>query len=181
MIVPETYFTVEEELRLFGMSCLLGAGVGTAYDVLRAFRLIFPHNSVLVAIEDAVFLTLYGAAMTAFAVTAARGELRLYHFIGSVIGFVIYYMTVGSVIMGTLRKLFGVISAALKIITKPLKAVFAFLRKKVAVEFVGNLQIIVKSFKKIKIVLLNRRHLLYNKIENKKRKNVNNVVKKNET
>ena len=181
MIVPETYFTVDEELRLFGMSCLMGGAAGAAYDVLRAFRLIFPHNSILVAAEDIIFLSLYGAALTAFSVTAARGELRFYHFIGSAVGFALYYVTVGSVVMRTLRKLLGVFFAVLSFILRPLKAVFALLRKKVAVEFVRNLQIIVKPLKKIKIVLLNRRNLLYNEMENKKRKNVKNVVENNET
>ena len=56
MTIPETYFTVSEELRLFGISCLLGAVVGVAYDVLRVLRLMLPHNSFLVAAEDVGFL-----------------------------------------------------------------------------------------------------------------------------
>ena len=63
MNMPETFFTVNEELRLFGLSCLMGAVVGAAYDVLRVFRIIAPHNGVLTALEDIGFLGLYAIAL----------------------------------------------------------------------------------------------------------------------
>ena len=181
MIVPETYFTVGEEVRLFGESCLFGAGVGIVFDAVRAFRLILPHNRLLVAFEDTAFSVLCGIAVTAFAAAAARGEMRLYFAVGAVIGFIVYFLTLGSIVMKTLRKLFLLAAACFKVVFRPVGTVFAPLYKKLKVKFVRNLQIIVKRFKKIEIVLLNRPFLLYNKMENKKRKNVKNVVKKNET
>lgn len=181
MTIPETYFTVSEELRLFGLSCLLGAVIGVAYDVLRVLRLMLPHNSFLVAAEDIGFLGLCAVALTAFSNAAARGEMRLYFAVGSVLGFTLYFFTVGRAVNATLRKLFSLLGAVLKLIFRPLGAFFALLRAKAIVKFVGNLQIIVKPFEKIKIVLLNRRLLLYNKMANKKRKNVKSVAQKNET
>lgn len=181
MIVPETYFTVSEELRLFGLSCVLGAAVGAAYDVPRALRLMLPHNSLLVAAEDIIFLGLFAVALTAFSNAAARGEMRFYFLIGSVLGFTLYFFTLGRIVAGTLRKLFGILGSVFRLIFRPIKTVFLFMSRKAANKFVGNRQIIVKPLKKIKIVLLNRRLLLYNKMENKKRKNVKSVVKKNET
>lgn len=181
MTVPETYFTVSEELRLFGLSCLLGAVVGAAYDVLRVIRMTLPHNSFLVAAEDIGFLGLYAVALTAFSNAAARGEMRLYFAVGSVLGFTLYFFTIGRTITATLRKLFSVVGAVFKLILRPVRAVFTLLCKKAKFKFVGNLQIIVKPLKKIKIVLLNRRLLLYNKMANKKRKNVKSVAEKNET
>ena len=181
MTVPETYFTVSEELRLFGLSCLIGAAVGGAYDVLRVLRLTLPHNSFLVAAEDIGFLGLYAVVLTAFSNAAARGEMRLYFAVGSVLGFALYFLTVGRAVNATLRKLFSVIGAVLKWFFRPIGAFFALLRAKANVKFVGNLQIIVKPLKKTKIVLLNRRLLLYNKMANKKRKNVKSVAQKNET
>ena len=180
-IVPDTYFTVSEEVQLFGLSCLMGAAVGTAFDVLRAFRLILRHNSILVAAEDILFSGLYAAALTAFSSAAAKGELRFYFVIGNILGAAVYFMTVGSVVMKTLRKLFSLAGAAIDLLLRPVRSFFAPLCKKVTVKFVGYLQIIVKPFKKMRIVLLKRLFLLYNKMENKKRKNVKNVVKKNET
>ena len=181
MIVPETYFTVSEEVRLFGESCLLGGAAGAVFDTVRALRLIAPHNRMLVAFEDAGFLALCGAAATVFSMGAARGEMRLYFVIGALLGFTVYFVTLGSIVMDTMRKLFLFAAACIKLIFRPVRTFFAPLYKKLKVEFVRNLQIIVKRFKKIKIVLLNGTFLLYNKMENKKRKNVKNVVEKNET
>lgn len=177
-IVPDTYFTVAEEVRLFGLSCLMGAAVGAAYDVLRTFRMILHHNKMLTAVEDILFLAAYSAALTAFSSAAAKGELRAYFAIGNILGAAVYFVTVGNIVVKTLRKLFSIIKAALKLFFRPVVSFFAPLCKKVTINFVGYFQIIVKRFKKIKIVLLKVLFLLYNKMENKKRKNVKNVAKK---
>ena len=177
----ENFLSVSEELRLFGISCLIGAVLGGIFDVFRAFRLIFPHNSFLTAAEDISFLGLYALVFAVFSAVFARGETRVYYALGNLLGFAVYMAAVGSVVMTALRKLFSLLGAVLKLIFRPLGAFFALLRAKAIVKFVGNLQIIVKPFKKIKIVLLNRRVLLYNKMANKKRKNVKSVVEKNET
>ena len=181
MTVPETFFSVSEELWLFGLSCAAGVFVGAAYDVLRVLRMLLPHNSLLTAAEDIGFLAAYAVLLTAFSNAAARGEMRLYFVIGSAIGFTLYFFTLGRVVTAVLRKFLAGLGAALKVIFSPLKTVFALPCKKAMVKFVGNLQIIVKPLKKIKIVLLNRRVLLYNKMANKKRKNVKSVAEKNET
>ena len=170
MNMPETFFSVSEELRLFGLSCIMGAVIGAAYDVLRVFRLVMPHNSFLTAAEDIFFLLLYAVSLTAFSETAARSEMRLYFAIGNGIGCTIYYVTIGSVVMGTIRKLFSFMGALLRLALRPLRPCGTFLRKKATAEFVRNSKNMVKSIKKIKIVLLNRRHMLYNKMENTKEK-----------
>ena len=165
MKMAETFFTVSEELYLFGLSCLMGAIVGAAYDVLRVFRVIMPHNGFLTAVEDIFFLILYAISLTAFSGAAARSEMRLYFLVGNAVGYTLYYVTIGSVVMRTICKLFKLIGVLVKLVLRPLRPCCAFLRKKATAEFVRNSKIIVKSIKKIKIVLLNRRHLLYNKME----------------
>ena len=181
MSITENFLTVSEELRLFGISCLVGAALGAVYDVFRAFRLIFPHNSILTAFEDILFSGIYAVTLSVFLAVFAGGETRLYYAVGNLIGFALYMALVGSVVMGTLRRLLTLLGAVLKLIFRPVKAIYTLLGTKLMVKFVGFIQIIVKPLKKIKIVLLNRQNLLYNKMENKKRKNVKSVVEKNET
>ncbi len=178
MNVPETFFTVHEELILFGLSCLFGVIIGSCYDVFRAVRLIFPHNFALVLIEDVLFLIGYCIFLPAFASVAARGELRAYFVIGNALGFIIYILTVGSVVMRTLEKLMRLIKGVFHVVFYPIKRTFAFLRKKAAAKFVGSSKVLVNSVKNVKILLLKPPHLMYNKIENKKRKNVKNVAEK---
>lgn len=181
MNVPETFFSVNEQLVLFGLSCLLGGALGVFFDVFRALRVVLPHNAVLVAAEDFAFLCGYAVVLSAFVSAAARGELRFYYVIGNLLGFVLYIATVGSAVILTIRKLFSLIKAVLSFIIRPVKTLYVFLCKKYGLKFVGTSKVFVKSIKKIEILLLNNSKLLYNKKENKNRKNVNSVVKKSKT
>lgn len=175
-IIPETFFTVNEELSLFLLSCLCGVFIGAAYDIFRALRVIFPHNNTLVLIEDILFLCGYAVFLTAFASAAARGHLRGYYIIGNAIGFTVYICTVGNIIISVWRKLFFIYGRVLSVLFCPIKRIYAFLCKKVHLKFVGNPKNLVKSLKNVKSLLRKRYCLLYNRMENKNRKNVKSVA-----
>ena len=178
MNVPETFFSVSEELRLFGLSCLFGAVFGVIYDIFRTVRLLLPHNGVLVAAEDILFLMLYAVFLTSFATAAARGEMRFYYVIGNAAGFTLYIFTLGSIVIRTMTKLITAIEVVLRVITCPFRQFFALLRKKAAFKFVGTSKNIVHIFKKLKMLLLKPILLLYNKKVNKIRKKVDKGGKK---
>lgn len=181
MNVPETFFSVHEQLLLFGLSCVFGAALGIFYDVFRTLRIIFPHNSWLVVIEDVLFMSGYAIFLSVFASAAARGELRFYYVIGNFLGFVIYFFTVGSAVISVMRKLFYVLRKAVSLIMRPFHMIYVFLREKAGLKFVGSSKFFVKSLKNVKRLLRKGPGLLYNKMENKKRKNVKNVAEKYKT
>ena len=54
----------------------------------------------------------------------------------------------------------------------PFESLYVILSEKVLVKFVGISKNIVKPVKKVKMGLINTQNVLYNKMENKKRKNV---------
>lgn len=178
MSVPETFFSVSEELRLFGLSCAFGAAFGLLFDIFRTARIIFRHNVPLVLVEDVSFLVIYGIFLSAFASAAARGELRLYFALGNLLGFLLYLATVGNLVSAAMKKLFFALKNLLSVIFSPIRRCYVFLRKKAAINFVGYSKIIVNEFKKSKILLQNPRCLMYNKRNNNKRKNVTDVGKK---
>lgn len=175
MNVPETFFSVNEEIFLFGLSCIFGIIIGICYDVFRTARILFPHNTVLVVIEDVIFMAGYTVFLSSFASVCARGELRFYYAVGNAIGFTIYFFTFGSVIIGTMKKIYFAVRKILKIILCPFRSVYVNLQEK-ANKFVGSSKNSVKRIKKNNSLLLNTTELLYNKRENKKRKNVNSVA-----
>ena len=177
-MIPETYFSVHEELCLLGMTFLLGAALGVCYEVLRAVRVIFPHGQLLIAAEDILFLGFCGIAVTAFASAAARGEMRFYYFIGCIAGAGVYFATAGSIFHRALCRMISLIRRVFLGVMSPLKSVYVLFRKKAAAKFVGYSKVIVNSIKKIDFLLLRRVRLMYNKRTNKKRKNVKNVGKK---
>ena len=171
MNVPETFFSVQEELFLFLLSCVSGVFIGIFYDVFRAIRLIINHNTFFVVIEDVIFLGCYAVFLSAFASVMARGELRFYFIIGNAIGFIIYFFTIGSVIIRSLKKLFDFIFT-------PIKSLYVIFFNKAKAKFVGSSKLSVKYIKKIKILLPNKPDMMYNIRESNKRKNVNVVAQK---
>lgn len=101
----ESFFTVSEQMQLFLMSCLFGIPIGIFYDIFRVIRIILPHNSVTTAIEDVLFFVVYSVFIMSFTFSAARSEFRVYYIIGNLIGFSVYYFTVGKIITGIFLKI----------------------------------------------------------------------------
>lgn len=178
MNVPETFFSVHEELALFGLSCLFGGLLGVAYDVFRTVRIMLPHKGWMVFAEDAVFLGFYGIFLSAFASAASRGELRFYFVIGNAAGFILYLATIGSVVTGTMKKICFLIKKIMHIVFTPFRILYVFISKKAAAKFVGCSKFIVNFIKNCKILLLKHTHLLYNKKETKRKGNVTNSAEK---
>ncbi|MDE5793047.1 MAG: spore cortex biosynthesis protein YabQ [Oscillospiraceae bacterium] len=98
-VAPETFRTVDEEFMLFGGAILLGIPVGIVFDVTRLFRKLLKHNAFLVALEDIFYFIFISFLMLCYINAFARGELRIYYFVGCFLGFMAYYYTLGAVIM----------------------------------------------------------------------------------
>lgn len=141
MNVPETFFSVGEELRLFFLSCLTGAVFGVYYDVFRTLRIAIRHNKFFVLLEDIVFLATYAVCLLSFASAEARGELRGYYVLGGAVGFTLYYFTVGKTVIRLMQKLTGAIKCVFAVAVKPFVAVWN--------KFVGYSKNIVKSNKNL--------------------------------
>ena len=62
----ETFFTVQEQTRLFVLACLAGIPLGMLYDGLRILRAVFPHGKISVAAEDILFLLLWSFHLMGF-------------------------------------------------------------------------------------------------------------------
>jgi hypothetical protein len=178
MKVPETFFSVSEEMRLFFMSCLLGAALGLFYDVFRTLRTLLRHSSAAIAAEDIIFVVCWGVSVSVFASAFALSRLRGFFVIGSILGFILYLLTVGQIVSGTVRKFISFIITVFRTIFRPFVKCFALIRTKAAVKFVGYSKIFAAPIKKIKMLLPKAHNLLYNKTENNKRKNVDKVGKK---
>ena len=178
MNIPETFFSVSEQLLLFGLSCLFGAVLGIVYDIFRALRAALPHNSWLVVFEDLIFLTFYAFFLSVFSSAAARGELRFYYVLGNLLGFMLYILTVGNAVISAVRKIFSVLRKLFSFIISPFCRCYVFLREKAAGKFVGSNKHLVNCLKNIRNLLLNCRYLLYNNIEIKKKERENRCRKK---
>ena len=71
-MIPETFFTVNEQIKLFLICILFGFPIGLFYDIFRIIRIMIPHSSLAAALEDILFFSVYAVFITSFTYAAAR-------------------------------------------------------------------------------------------------------------
>lgn len=176
----ESFFTASQQLRLFLLSCLFGVPIGIVYDIFRALRIIFPHGKLLVAIEDILFFVIYGIFLMCFTITAARSEFRVYFCAGNLLGFLVYFFTVGNAVVSVIRRIAMLIKKGLCFIFRPVNQKFVLIFKKCRAFFVRSLQKRKMNKKNSETPLIVGSDLLYNNKVNKKskRKKVRKIEKK---
>ncbi len=176
----ESFFTASQQLKLFMISCLFGIPIGIFFDIFRVIRIIFPHGKLLAALEDIVFFVVYGIFIMCFTSAAARSEFRMYFCIGNLLGFLIYFFTVGNTVVKFLKIIAGLIKKGLGFIFKPLGARVVLIFRKYGSFFSATLQKRKMNKKISETPLITERDLLYNnKVHKKnKRKNVKKIEKK---
>ena len=144
----ETFFTPSEEVNNFLLCLFIGLIIGIAFDILRAFRAIIPHNTFFTALEDIAFILLWGLELLIFSVEQGRGILRFYFLLGNIIGFSLYILVVGNFIITVIRKTSLKIRKFMKFICTPFLNFFAFIKQKVCNIFVRNALKLKKHNKK---------------------------------
>ncbi len=87
--------TVARETVIFLFSCLLGGCIGAVYDVFRIIRFAFFHRRWVVFIEDCIFVFIAALFTFLFSVRHLNGFFRIFVVAGEILGFIIYYFTVG--------------------------------------------------------------------------------------
>lgn len=140
----DTFFSISQHTSIFLLSVVLGAALGVVYDCFRVLRIIFPPAAKKGAViaEDIIFWLIYGFCIFCYAAAYARGQVRFFIFFGSLIGFVLYIVTVGNLITGVIRRIFDIIRKILRkvysIIIEPLVEMQEKICQKFAPLFVRN-------------------------------------------
>ncbi len=94
-LIPETFYTVQEELLLLGGAVLLGIPAGIAWDCFRLLRRVLPHHWAAVMLEDIFYLIFVSFLLLCYASAFARGDFRMYYVIGCACGMVLYECILG--------------------------------------------------------------------------------------
>ncbi len=127
-----TFFSVSSQTSFFLLSVVLGAALGVVYDCFRVLRILFPPaaKSAAVAVQDVLFWLIYGFGIFLYSAAVCGGSLRFFMFIGSLLGFALYILTLGDLITGLLRRLVTAVYRALRKVYSVLLEPFVnFLRK----------------------------------------------------
>lgn len=139
-----TFFSVSSQTSFFLLSVVLGAALGVVYDCFRVFRILFPPaaKAAAVAVQDVLFWLIYGFGIFLYSAAVCGGSLRFFMFIGSLLGFALYILTLGDLITGILRQLATAVYRILrKVYSVSLEPIVKFLRKncqKLRHVFVGS-------------------------------------------
>ena len=113
-----------EQLVQAGLSLLLGAGIGTAYDFLRAMRRS-GASRCLAALCDLLFCAGLCFALFAFGLGPGGGSLRLFMLACAGGGWALYGLTLSPYVL----ELFGFVVKKLRLICLPLRRSLSKLRK----------------------------------------------------
>lgn len=138
---------IHQETVVFFLSVLHGAALTLGYDVLRAFRTAFHHNTAAVSLEDFLFWLTAGFLTFCLAFFYTDGVIRGYVAAGMAIGSVLYHYTLSTL---TVRILSGLLQGGKRlilcifdIVSMPVRKICLLLKK--VIEFVGK-----KGYNKIK-------------------------------
>ena len=122
---------VTNQAYLFLIFTINGIIIGLLFDFFRISRKVFNTKDVVTYIEDVLFWILSGAIVLYSIFVFNNGELRLYMFLGIVLGAFIYLLYISSYIIKInvkvihlLKKIFGFVILPFNYIYKLLHKIF---------------------------------------------------------
>ncbi len=84
------------------MNFLLSLGVGfvlgIVYDSFRILRICISSRKIVIILFDIIYCIFFGLAFFLFLLTTNEGQFRFYLFVGSGVGFSVYYFSLGVII-----------------------------------------------------------------------------------
>ena len=122
----DNFFSISYECQIFIYSIILGIGLGIVFDIFRVIRAVIPHNSFFVAFEDILFMLVWTFSLVIFSVELSGGNIRFFCFVGMLLGFTIYFFSVGKIVITFIR---SVSSFIRRILNAVFGRIYGFLRR----------------------------------------------------
>lgn len=111
----------QNQAYLFIVFSLTGVIIGILFDIFRILRRTFKTNNIITYIEDILFWILTGILILYNIWYFNNGEIRIFMFLGIIMGILIYISTLSSILI----KIFTKILLTLKnIIILPIRKIF---------------------------------------------------------
>lgn len=169
MLIPDTYLTVHEELILFLGSVILGCALELIFDIFRSLRVIIPHKAAANAIEDIIFIMIWAGSIACFTSIFAKGYLRIFYIVGSILGFVLCKLTVGDPLVRLLSMIWRFILRFIRWIFTPAIKIYTWIYNKYVQKIVNNAKIrrCIKNIWSAPLIAV--RKMLYNIFNNRRK------------
>lgn len=114
----------------FLYSIVVGAGIGVIYDVFRIIRIILPKTKTIIFFEDILFCLTATPVMSILIFNVGSGIVRGFSIIGAIIGFSIYYFTIGKIVYRLSNIIIAFIKKILRLLYHLITAPFVFIGQK---------------------------------------------------
>lgn len=120
------YINVNQQLFNLLVFSITGAVIGILFDIFRILRKTFKTPDFVTYIEDILFWILTGMILLFTIFTFNNGQIRVYIFIGLILGFTLYLLTLSKYLI---KLCVIVLSFIKKIIYTPINIIFKFTKK----------------------------------------------------
>ncbi len=158
--------TVSGQLQMFLLSCGVGFLLGILYDVFRLLRMAFFKQALAVFIQDVLYWCACAVCSFLFILAVNSGEIRSFLLVGELIGWLIYYLTLGSLVMKANRLLIALFKKLFTVLFTCILAPFRLLFRLLAPIAKGIGRLFKNIFKifynNSKLRLKQQQVLLYN-------------------
>ncbi len=146
---------VSNQVYLFLVFIVNGVLIGLLFDFFRIARKVIPTNDFVTYIEDVLFWILAGSTVLYSIFIFNNGELRLFMFLGIILGAFTYMVFISSYIIKINVKIINILIIPFKTIFKILHKIFF---RPFTVIFIN----IRKSFTKFGIKLRKQKNIVKN-------------------
>lgn len=134
----------QDQAYLFIVFSLTGVVIGILFDFFRILRRSFKTSNIITYVEDILFWILTGVLILYNIWYFNNGEIRIYMFLGIIMGLLIYMLTLSNIIVSLFSK---ILKMLIRILEIPFKTIISIFHKIITI----IIKIFNKFTKKIKI------------------------------
>ncbi len=144
---------IENQAFIFMVFIINGILIGLLFDFFRIMRRTFKTNNIITYIEDFIFWILTGIILLYSIFTFNNGEIRIYMFLGVLLGITLYMLSISSYVIKINVKIINfikmIIAKIIEIILYPIKLLLKILKSifyKPVAFIIINVRKIIKKY-----------------------------------
>ncbi len=150
------------QTEIFLLALGFGFILGILYDVFRTFRMIISDSAPFIFLMDILYFLLCTFLVFCFNLTVDGGKIRLYVMLGDLLGWLIYYFSLGEISVRISNAAVSLVRRAAAAIFKPVSGLVKLLKRLLSKNTLFLKKIIRKFKKKAKYDLQKHRGMVYN-------------------
>jgi len=116
----------QNQAYLFLVFSLTGVIIGILFDFFRILRRTIKTSNIITYMEDVLFWILTGLLVLYNIWYFNNGEIRIFMFLGIILGVLIYMSTLSSILITIFSK---ILETIIKVLELPFKTIIAIFRK----------------------------------------------------